>query len=248
MKTKNLKKNLPVIFMGLNILSTGIAVGSGVYATIKAVRKIDEKTLESERKLTKLEIFKAVWPYYIPTAISTASAFGCALASNHESQKRILALSTALDLTTTSYQAYKDRAKKILGEKEGERLEKEIVKERMKEIEPSSVPLDLSYQNGGLMPCHDLVTGKWFYSSDEMISQAVIKLNKDWVCTQWVSLAELYDEIGARDDKGDLFERIGFNNYLNISKHHEELSNGTRVLTIWYDIDCRRDSHGDLDW
>ena len=252
MKIKNLKKdikkNLPAVFTGLNIISTGVAVGTSIYGTIKAMKKIDKLQLGKEKNLTKLEVLKAVWPYYIPAAVSTASAIGCALASNHESQKRILALGTALDLTSASYQAYKDRAKNILGEKEADKLEKEIVKERVQTIKPEEVPLDLTYQNGGLMPCHDLVTGKWFYTSDEMINQAVIKENKSWVSTQWVPLSDLYDDWGAYDSKGELFDRIGFNNFVSISKKHDELADGTKIIVIWYDVDVRRDTYGDLDW
>ena len=110
-----IKKHLPSILTGAAIATGTGAVIVTVPATVKAVRAVDNAKAEADRDLTKGEVIKVVWKFYIPTAALGASAIACAVLSNVESSKRITALAAAYAMSEEKLEGVRKKLLEKLG-------------------------------------------------------------------------------------------------------------------------------------
>lgn len=246
------KKNESTLHMVATLTGLGMTAYTSITGTIKAVRHVDAKKAElGKDKLTFKETASTVWKDYIPAAGAIVATGANAVCTKIDGDKKVAALATTLDLTTTAYNEYKSKVRDTIGEKEEANIRKEIAEEHIKkEVNDSSeLPLDLKYNNIGMLPCRDEVTGKWFWTNSQMIDHALMELTKE--CepgTGWLCIADLYSELNVdHKDIGRMAYDLGWNGHVpSISKWFGELNDGTRYMTIDYDWEPERDTHGDL--
>lgn len=137
---KDLKHNSPLVLAGvacIGVVATSIIsifAGKTLKEKDDVVKKKIEKKKAAGEVVTKKESIvlhvREKWPALAPVVISGAITITCMIFSYKISAKRIVALTTALTVTTQSRDAYKKVAEKLLGEKQ---LEQEKMKAELEE-------------------------------------------------------------------------------------------------------------------
>lgn len=198
-------KHSPEILMGFGIAGMIGTTVLAVRATPKAMRCIEEATYEKEDDLTPLEIVKATWKCYIPTAVTGVLATSCLIGSCSVSTRRHAALATAYKLSETALDEYKEQVVETIGEKK----EKDIqTKVNEKQIEKAPVDQSNIISTGrGNTLFLDPLSQRYFRSDLEFIRRAENNLNKEILHSIYgtVNINEFYDEIGIeRTETGDM--------------------------------------------
>lgn len=117
-------KNLPTILTGASVVTGLATVGYAVWAGFKI--KEDLNTIPDADTLEKI---KKIAPRLIPILIGASAASGFAIASNHESGKRIAAATGLVAATKLDMVKLQDKTKEILGEEKAKEVEDELKKD-----------------------------------------------------------------------------------------------------------------------
>lgn len=211
----------PGISTGLGVGFLFIAIGTAVYATPKALEKIDEAKKEKVdnqvqegveedeivEDLTVMETVKATWKCYIPTVTSAVIGTTCILGASSKNTKRNAALATAYKLSETALSEYKDAVVETIGEKK-----EEAVREKMAERRLEKNPVkesDIIITGNGTTLCYESLSGRYFKSDMNKIQQAEIQLGYAMRDEGYVSLNALYGELGL--EHTDIGYKLGWN-------------------------------------
>ncbi len=160
--------------------------------------EVDIPTFEQRMSLlTKKEIFLACWKFYIPTAATAIATMAAVTGSNALNLKRQAALSSLLALTQSNFDAFKEKAKEIFGDKKAQ-----SIKDAIKQDLVSSTPMDTVINTGqGNTLCFDPVNGRYFYSDIESIKKSEVTLAYMMVQDQRLSLNDVFFELGLPETK-----------------------------------------------
>lgn len=145
------------------------------------------------------ETVKNLAPVMAPPIIFGTLACIAAIGSNRVSSKKIAALSAAYEITKMSLHDYKEKIEEIVPKKADE-IKEAVIKKR---VQDSPIPdEDEIVKTGkGDVLCKDLYTGVYFRSSFNEIQKAINTLSARVMNEQWISLIELYYELGVRHEK-----------------------------------------------
>ena len=211
-------KNAPGLCVALGLGSLVFATIVAVYETPKALKAIeelddiseetdDEEVTESETqteeketeeiKISKINravaITKATWKFYIPSAISMGVGIFLVLKSHSMMKNRLAALTVAYTGVDTAYKLYKKNAVDILGDKKEQEIQDAVAKDRLESSTPTEAPIETGR---GMTYCYDSFSDRYFYSDIETIRRAVNDMNRQLLDDAFVSINELYYEIG----------------------------------------------------
>ena len=246
-----IKKHLPSILTGAAIATGTGAVIVTVPATVKAVRAVDNAKAEADRDLTKGEVIKVVWKFYIPTAALGASAIACAVLSNVESSKRITALAAAYAMSEEKLEGVR---KKLL-DKIGEEKTSDVLAEATQEIadektdgkiEEAPIPAstlldkeDIPENYPVVKPLwYDSHSGRYFRASQADVDNAMAAINKLIAGYDEATLNDLYFELGLKDTTdGGMFGWQGGHELLKAVKPDEYIthpSTGEHAKVLTY--------------
>ena len=195
----NLDKNSPAILTGLGIAGIVTAVVMGVRATPKAMQLLaeEEKARFEEGTtvpMTNLEVVEVAWKCYVPTVLMTGATIGCIIAAQTINTRRLAALASVYSLTEATLKEYQVKVIDTVGDKKAKKIKDDIAADH---ISKNPVDEDNVIQTGrGTTLCYDWVSGRYFRSDIEYIRQAENRLNRDLLADNYVSLNEVYDEIG----------------------------------------------------
>lgn len=204
-----MKKHSPEILIGLGIGGMYTSIVLAVSATPNALRLIEEAKQEKEvDELTPVEIAKATWKCYIPTAVTAAASTACFIGASSKYLRRNAALAAAYKLSETALTEYRSKVVETIGEKKEKAIRDEVDKERI-EKNPVSKNEVIITERGNTL-CYDHISGRYFNSDIELIRRAANTLNRDMTVGigMYVSLNEFYDEIGL--DHIPLGEELGW--------------------------------------
>lgn len=209
------EKHSPELLTGLGIAGMIFTVVMAVKVTPKAMRKVDEIEIKEDKRLTKGEIVKETWKYYIPVVISGACSIACVIGANSINMKRNAALIAAYAISTQELSDYKRKAIDILGEKKAPLIKDEVAKERIERDPVDNTTVIMTGKGESL--CYDPLSGRYFKSDIEKIRKAVNDFNRKMRDEMQLSLNEFYYEIGL--------DGIDIGNYLgwDIDKGYVEL-------------------------
>lgn len=195
----HISKNKSNICRGTGIALCVAATGSAIWATIKAMKKVDGEDL------TKAEKFKAVWYYYIPAV--TTEAFGIAfiIGASKLDEKQHAALAAAYSLTTTAFKEYKEKVIETIGEKKEESIRDEVIRDKVdrtssKEVYVTSTGDTLFYE-----PISDSL----FVSNVNAVRKALNIFNRDMLSEDRKSFNELAYGFGLNGLK-DVGDNLGW--------------------------------------
>lgn len=208
----DIKKSLSKLGFGMQqhspelLMGTGVALMAGaiifaVRATPKAMKLKEERKAE-----TKLDIVKACWKPYVPTAAMAASGIFCILMSDKVMKERSAALVAAYAISETARKEYKSKVTEILGEKKEREITEAIDKDKVKTADDVSEESILRTGNGETL-CLDALSGRYFRSDIESIRRGVNELNHQLLNEGVVYLNDYYycqglDSIGLGSDLG----------------------------------------------
>lgn len=232
---KALKKHSPEILTGIGIAGMIATTISAVKATPKALRLIDEKEIQENKRLTTAEIVLTTWKCYIPAAVTGALSVACLIGASAVSLKRNAALATAYTISETALKDYREKAVEVVGEKKEQAIRDAIAKDKL-----AGNPVDdkqIVMTGSGDTLCYDVLSGRYFRSDIEKIRKAINDLNRDMLSEQYVSLNDLYYAIGLPDIK--LGNDLGWNidkGYIEVQFGSHLAANGTPCLVLAYTV------------
>lgn len=142
---------------------------------------------------TAKELVKSV----APTVIIAGATAACALGANHKNARRVAAISAAYEIASRKAEDLADAIEDVVPKKAEEIKEKAIAKH----VKETPIPDDsYIYSTGkGDVLCKDIYTKVFFRSSHEEIMKAINKLSAQVRDEQWVSLSDLYYELGVKN-------------------------------------------------
>lgn len=190
-----ISKHSPEILTALGVTGMVVTTVIAVKSTPKALELIDKRKKElNAEKLPVVDVVKTTWKCYIPTVISGGFAIGCVVGANHINLQQKAALSAAYAITETALLEYKDKVIETIGEKKEESIRESILKDKLEEKPVSTTEVIITDRGDTL--CYDCVSGRYFYSNQEFIRKVENKLNKRLRNEMYISLNELYYELG----------------------------------------------------
>ena len=201
-------KHAPEILIGSGIAAGITGTVLTVPATVKAVKAVENKKREEEKdSLTKKEIFKTCWKYYIPTATMMTLSTLSVLEGQSIHTKRAAALTAAYKISESALAEYKEAVIETIGEKKEREVRDTVAKNK---IDRDSIGNhEVIITGKGDTMCYDTWSKRYFKSDLEKIRRAVNELNRQMINEMYVSLNDFYDEIGL--SHSSLGYKMGWN-------------------------------------
>lgn len=202
-------KRSPEILTALGITGMLTTTVLAVKATPKACKLIEEERNNrgTDEDLTKREIVKLVWKYYIPATVTGITSTACLICANSVNAKRNAALATAYKLSETALIEYKEKVIETIGEKKEQIVRDKVAEERVKKNPVSKNEVIITEKGNTL--CYDSISGRYFTSDMDKLKRAENELNKRMFSEMYISLNEFYDEIGLSHTM--VGDQIGWN-------------------------------------
>lgn len=219
-----LAKHSPEILTGIGVAGLLATTVLAVKATPKALKCIDEEKKKQNdilledatakgnditqiTKLKPIDVVKVTWKCYIPAAVTGLGSVACIIGASSVNAKRNAALATAYALSETALKEYQDKVVETIGEKKEQVIREQIDKDHIERNPVTKV--DVVDTRKGNTLCYDYYSGRYFYSDIEEVKKAVNLINSSLLRDDYVSLNELYDELGLpRNGIGD---SVGWN-------------------------------------
>lgn len=235
-----LVKHSPEILTGMGIAGMVMTTILAIKATPKALKLIDDKKKEEHTdELAPVETIKVAWKPYIPAAITGVTSIACIIGASSVNTRRNAALATAYTLSETALKEYKDKVIETIGEKKEKIIRENIDKDHVDKNPVSKA--NVIFTNKGDTLCFDYHSGRYFKSDKDRIERAVTKLNAQMNRDMYVSLNDLYDELGL--EHTGLGDELGWSmddGHVEIDYSSQLTDEGTPVLVMSYMVAPRR--------
>lgn len=236
-----IKNNSPEILTGIGIAGMIATTVMAVKATPKAMTLIDdEKFIQDEEKLEPVDVVKTTWKCYIPAAVTGVLSITCLIGSNSASTRRSAALATAYTLSESAFKEYKGKVIETIGEKKEGSIRDAIAKDKVNKDPVANKEVIITEKGNTL--CYDTISGRYFKSDIESLKKAVNELNRRMIGEAYISVNDLYYEIGLSETK--IGDDIGWNieNELIELRFSSQLTtDGTPCLVMDYSVVPRYD-------
>lgn len=211
---KGVSKNGSEILAGFGIAGVVVTVIFAVRDTSKAVPLIEEKKKEAAEKNEKLkaaEVVKTTWKCYIPTATAGIFSIGCIIGAQCVSAKRISALAAACKLSETALMDLKDTTEEVVGEEQVKEIKQKIAEKKVGKIDvKDSDKSKVVVASDGDAWFVDPISNQPFSSTVNKIDAAVNRLNRRMRSEMYISLSDLYDEIGGGLQHTSISDELGW--------------------------------------
>lgn len=190
----------PEILIGTGIAGMITSTVLAVAATPKAIDLCEELKADlGVTKLTKKEVVKSTWKCYVPSAALGVVSAGCIIAGTKSSLSKTAAMTTAYALSERTLKTYQDKIVEVCGEEKATEVRKEVKKAQFRErpviVDANLNPYVTVTGNGDSL-FFDSLSGRYFKSSMNAIERAVNIINKKMISEDYVTLNDLYGEIG----------------------------------------------------
>jgi len=205
-----ISKNSPTILTGAAVTGLITTVIFAVRATPKALSLIDEELYSrkgdemygeygsdiGERicSLPAKDVVRITWKCYIPTAGVAATTVMCIVGANHISLRRNAALASVYSLTETAFKEYQAKVVETVGKNKELKVRDDIAADHLKENPQSSN--EVIFTGKGEVMCYESLSGRYFKSDMESLRKVINDLNDALRNDMYVTLNELYYEIG----------------------------------------------------
>ena len=208
---RSTSKHSPQILTGLGIAGVVSTTALAIKATPKAIRLIEEKKEEKNDNLTPMEVVKATWKCYIPTAVSMATSIACLVCASSVNTKRNAALAAAYKISETAFIEYKDKVVETIGEKKERTVREKISEDRVKNNPPQQNNIIMTGKGNDLYL--EPISMRYFYSDRNSVEKVQNELNKRMLYDVggYISLNDLYDELGL--EHSVIGYELGWNAY-----------------------------------
>jgi len=145
---------------------------------------------------------------YAPSAAVCVVSIGCIIGGTRVGAKRSAAWATAYTLSENAMRDYQAKVIETFGEKKEQAVRDDIAKDKIKNDPVTNKEVIITSANNNTL-CYDMISGRYFMSDIEAIRRVENKLNKRLISEMYISLNEVYYELGLRcTEQGD---NLGFN-------------------------------------
>lgn len=209
MVKKSTIKHSPEILTGIGIAGMITTTVMAVRATPKALRLIEneKEKMDEDISMKPIDYVRIAWKPYISAGITGTISIICLIGASSVNARRNAALATAYSLAETTLRDYRNKVVKTIGEKKEQVIRDAVAKDKIDENPVKKN--EIIVVGDGETLCFDVVSGRYFKSKIERIKKAESDLNKRMRDEMYISLNELYYEIGLPDIK--IGEDVGWN-------------------------------------
>ena len=231
------EKRTPEILIGIGHAGMITTTVLAVKATPKAILLLNDRKYELETEsLPITEVVKTTRKCYIPAAVTCGASVACLIWASSVNLKRNAAIATAYKLSEAALSEYRDAVVETIGEKKERTVRDKVAEERVKKNPVTKS--DVIVTGNGMTLCFDAISGRYFQSSMQKIESAKNKINERMLCENYVSLNDLYEELGMECTKigDDLGWNIFGDGLLDISFSSQLADDGTPCLVMDYSV------------
>lgn len=193
-------KHSPELLIGIGIAGMVSAAVMAVTATPKALDVMAELTEkypeEAEKKEKGKEIITKVAPVYIPALITGTLSAACIIGANSVNTRRNAALATAYTLSENALKEYQSKVIEVVGEKKEKAIKEAVAKEQLEKNPVTNCEVYITEKGNTLF--YDTISGRYFTSDMDKVKKIENELNKRLLSEMYISLNELYYELGLR--------------------------------------------------
>lgn len=228
-------KRSPEILTGIGVAGMITTTVLAIKATPKAMRLIEEeKAAKNAEMLTIVETVKASWKCYIPTAVTGTLSIACIIGATSTNAKRNAALAAAYKLSETAFTEYKEKVVETIGEKKEQTVKDNVAKAKVEKDPVKTTEIVITDKGETL--CYDSISGRYFKSDRNKIENARLLMNNRLISQDYVSLSELYSELGL--DGTSISDLLGWrldNGLIELYYSSQLATDGTPCLVIQYE-------------
>lgn len=226
---KNSTKIL-TITSACGVVSTAALSGEARLQLDKLLKQLRAKY---NGNIPKSELTKAVLSVYAPTAISGGLTIASIICTYKIEARRHAVIASLYSASEAALREYQNKVGEIVGEKKALQIRDEIVNDKIEANPPNDKEVIIT--GIGETLCYDLYSDRYFKSDIENIRKIENDVNKRILSEMWVTLNEVYFDLGLKRVKyGD---QIGFNvdNMLHFHFSSHISPNGQPCLTIGFE-------------
>lgn len=228
-------KRSPEILTGIGVAGMITTTVLAIKATPKAMRLIEEeKAAKNAEMLTIVETVKASWKCYIPTVVTGTLSIACIIGATSTNAKRNAALAAAYKLSETAFTEYKEKVVETIGEKKEQTVKDNVAKAKVEKDPVKTTEIVITDKGETL--CYDSISGRYFKSDRNKIENARLLMNNRLISQDYVSLSELYSELGL--DGTSISDLLGWrldNGLIELYYSSQLATDGTPCLVIQYE-------------
>lgn len=235
---KNHATLILTVLSSVGVAATSVCVAS---ATIKAKEKVDDMKEERENwketsgidqpEITKEEIVKECWKFYIPSAVIGVGTISCIIAANAIGAKEQKSLAAAYAMIDQGYKQYRKKVVDRYGKEVDRSIENEVIVEQANADDE-----DTSKK----VTCYDMYSDRYFETTQIQIEKAINAVNRDLAIYGYASLNDFYRKLGVSEtEEGDslgwdiesIAEWLGFC-WLDFALEPCNMGNGEKCYVI----------------
>lgn len=209
---RTMTKNSPTILTMMAVTGVVATTVLAVRATPKVLYILEEEQYKhikdkiAPHKLNVKDYIRLTWKEYLPALLMGSATISCILGANSIHLQRTAAIQGIYSLTETAFKEYQAKVIQTFGDKKEEKVREEIIQDRL-DANPASGAVIFATGNGETL-CYDNLSGRYFKSDIEKLRRAENQLNHLLFSEMWVTLNELYSEIGLEGI--ELGEELGW--------------------------------------
>ena len=230
-----LKKHSPEILTGLGLMTLASSVVLAVKATPKALWVIEHEEIEQAHPLTTKEKVKVAGKLYIPAAAAFIAGSACIIGASSIHLHRNAALAAAASLTDATFKSYREAVSEKIGEEAEKDIHKEVAAKKMEEHTPETKIINLPHGDDTTW-CYDPLVDRYFWSTRNVIENAVNVVNRQMRYDMRLSVNEWFDTLGL--DHADLADDLGWdidtNGYLELTYDSRLDKTGKPAMVLVY--------------
>lgn len=230
-----LKKHSPEILTGFGLVTLASSVVLAVKATPKALWVIEHEEIQQAHPLTTKEKVKVAGKLYIPAAAAFVVGSACIIGASSIHLHRNAALAAAASLTDATFKSYREVVSEKIGEEAEKDIHKEVAAKKMEEHQPETKIINLPHGDDTTW-CYDPLVDRYFWSTRNVIENAVNVFNRQMRYDMRLSVNEWFDTLGL--DHADLADDLGWdidtNGYLELTYDSRLDKTGKPAMVLVY--------------
>ena len=207
---KLVKKKSPLLLTIGTILGVGTVILTTAKASIKTKEEIDELKYDAmsngDGTVEKKEIAKVVVKNCWPVARASGTTIAMTIGNHKINTSRLHTATVAYDFYKEAYETYRDKVREKIGEDNARVIEAETVKEKIADIDPSTIR---TVGDGNVLFIEG-ITGQVFRSSVDYIRLCEKRFNQQLKGEDWISFNEWLAILGLRTMDGNIGDYLGF--------------------------------------
>lgn len=230
-------RHSPIILTGMS----GAGLITTVIFAIKDSRKadliVDQIREESDGEPDKIELLKAVVPVYIPTIVMGTATMACMIGATSINLKRNAVLASLYSATDAAMHRYQEKVCEVIGERKEKEVRDKVAESHVREH--PFVDKEVIVTGNGDYLCFDVWSGRYFRSNIDAIKRVQNEINSRIINDMWVTLNEVYFELGLEDIRSG--NSVGWNtdDLLKFEFSWTGAENGEPCLVLDYEVEPR---------